>query len=134
VGSRANRLNPRAREAAPEIHKLLLDSQGLDGGPIELRIYRGADGQFKLYDDAGDSYDYEKGQHSVISLRWNDSAALLTIGTREGSYPGMVETRAFRIVLVGSAHGTGVEVTGKADKEITYDGKETNVSLRNREQ
>jgi alpha-D-xyloside xylohydrolase len=100
------------------------------GGPIELRIYRGADGQFNLYDDAGDSYDYEKGQHSVIPLRWNDSAALLTIGAREGSYPGMAETRAFRIVLVGSARGTGVEVTGKADKEITYDGKETKVSLR----
>jgi alpha-D-xyloside xylohydrolase len=100
------------------------------GGPIELRIYRGADGQFNLYDDAGDSYDYEKGQHSVIPLRWNDRASVLTIGTREGSYPGMVETRAFRIVLVGSAHGTGVEVTGKADKEITYDGKETKVSLR----
>jgi alpha-D-xyloside xylohydrolase len=100
------------------------------GGPIELRIYRGADGQFNLYDDAGDSYDYEKGQHSVISLRWNDSDALLTIGAREGTYPGMIETRAFRIVLVGSARGTGVEVTGKADKEITYDGRETKVSLR----
>jgi alpha-D-xyloside xylohydrolase len=100
------------------------------GGPIELRIYRGADGEFNLYDDAGDSYDYEKGQHSVIPIRWSDSAALLTIGTREGTYPGMIETRAFRIVLVGSAHGTGVEVTGKADKEITYDGKETKVSLR----
>ncbi len=100
------------------------------GGPIELRIYRGADGQFNLYDDAGDSYDYEKGQHTVIPIRWNDSAALLTIDAREGTYPGMVETRAFRIVLVGSAHGTGVEVTGKADKEITYDGKETKVSLR----
>ena len=36
------------------------------GGPIELRIYRGADGQFDLYEDAGDGYDYEKGQHSVI--------------------------------------------------------------------
>ena len=30
--------------------------------------------QFDLYDDAGDSYDYEKGQHSVIPIRWNDSA------------------------------------------------------------
>jgi alpha-D-xyloside xylohydrolase len=100
------------------------------GGPIELRIYRGADGEFNLYDDAGDSYDYEKGQHSVIPIRWNDSAELLTFGTREGSYPGMVENRAFRIVLVGSAHGIGGEVTSKADKQIAYDGKEIKVSLR----
>ena len=30
-GSRANRLNPRAHDAVPEIRKLLLESQGLDG-------------------------------------------------------------------------------------------------------
>ena len=46
----------------------------IPSGAIELRIYRGADGEFKLYDDAGDSYDYEKGQHAVIPIRWNDSA------------------------------------------------------------
>ena len=33
-GSRANRLNPRAHEAVPEIRKLLLESQGLDGAKI----------------------------------------------------------------------------------------------------
>jgi alpha-L-fucosidase 2 len=33
-GRRANRLNPRAHEAVPEIRKLLLDSQGLDGAKI----------------------------------------------------------------------------------------------------
>jgi alpha-L-fucosidase 2 len=33
-GSRANRLNPRAYEAVPEIRKLLLASQGLDGAKI----------------------------------------------------------------------------------------------------
>jgi alpha-L-fucosidase 2 len=33
-GSRANRLNPRAHEAVPEIRRLLLESQGLDGGKI----------------------------------------------------------------------------------------------------
>ena len=37
-------------------------------GPIELRIYSGADGAFALYQDAGDSYDYEKGAHSLSSL------------------------------------------------------------------
>jgi alpha-D-xyloside xylohydrolase len=100
------------------------------GGPIELRIYRGADGAFNLYDDAGDSYDYEHGQHAVIPTRWNDSTGVLTIGAREGSYPGMVEKRTFRIVLVGSGHGTGGDVTDKADKVIAYDGREISVNIR----
>jgi alpha-D-xyloside xylohydrolase len=99
------------------------------GGPIELRIYRGADGAFDLYDDAGDSYDYEKGQHSVIPIRWNESAGVLTFGKREGSFPGMIEKRTFRIVIVGSGHGIGGEITGKADKEVTYEGAETRISL-----
>jgi alpha-D-xyloside xylohydrolase len=100
------------------------------GSSIELRIYRGADGAFNLYNDAGDSYDYEHGQHAVIPTLWNDSAGVLTIGAREGSYPGMVEKCTFRIVLVGSAHGVGGDVTAKVDKEITYDGKEIHVNLR----
>jgi alpha-D-xyloside xylohydrolase len=100
------------------------------GGPIELRIYRGADGQFDLYEDAGDSYDYEKGQHSVIPIRWNESAGLLTIGRRQGSFPGMVEKRTFWIVVVKSGHGIGGAVTTAADKEITYEGNQTQVSMR----
>jgi len=99
------------------------------GGPIELRIYRGADGDFKLYEDAGDTYDYEKGQHTVIPIHWNNSAEVLTIGAHDGSYPGMFEERKFRIVLVRRAHGVGGDLTGKADKEIAYDGKEIRVSL-----
>jgi alpha-D-xyloside xylohydrolase len=99
------------------------------GGPIELRIYRGADGKFDLYEDAGDSYDYVKGQHAVIPMRWSDSAGVLTIGAREGSYPGVVEKRTFRIVLVGSGHGTGGEVTEKEDKEVFYMGSEISVSF-----
>jgi len=104
----------------PEIEYATQDS----GGPIELRIYRGADGEFNLYEDAGDSYDYEKGQHSVIPITWNDQAGVLTIGAREGSYPGMIAKRVFRIVLVGKGHGIGGEVTTKVDQEITYEGTE----------
>jgi len=100
------------------------------GGPIELRIYRGADGQFDLYEDAGDSYDYEKGQHSVIPIRWNESASLLTFGEREGAFPGMVEKRTFRVVVVGSGHGTGGEMTSKSDKEIVYEGKKIRATFR----
>ena len=99
-------------------------------GPIELRIYRGADGAFNLYEDACDSYDYEKGQHAVIPMRWNDSSGVLTIGTREGSYTGMVEKRTFRVILVGSGRGTGVDVTDHAEKEIAYDGREVSVNFR----
>ena len=99
-------------------------------GPIELRIYRGADGKFDLYEDAGDGYEYEKGQYSVIPLRWDERSSVLTIGTRQGSYPGMIEHRKFRVMLVGSAHGVGVDASGVANAEISYEGKEVQATIK----
>jgi alpha-D-xyloside xylohydrolase len=94
------------------------------GGPIELRIYRGADGSFNLYEDSGDSYDYEKGQHAIIPIHWNDKSGTLTIGARQGSFPGMAEKQTFNIVFVGEDHGAGEAVSSRFDRQITYDGTE----------
>ena len=99
-------------------------------GPIELRIYRGADGKFDVYEDAGDGYEYEKGQHSVIQIQWNDHNSSLTIGARQGSFAGMIEHRKFRVVLVEGGHGTGVDVTGTANAEISYEGKEVHTTIK----
>lgn len=91
--------------------------------PIELRVYRGKDGSFTLYEDAGDSYAYEQGEHSTIALSWNDTTQKLTIGARKGTFPGMTAGHTFNVVWVGDAHGAGVEPT-TADVVITYDGTE----------
>ena len=37
--------------------------------PIELRVYRGADGTFPLYEDEGDNYNYEKGGFATIPIQ-----------------------------------------------------------------
>ena len=91
--------------------------------PIELRIYPGADGDFTLYEDENDGYDYEKGVHATIGLHWDDGAKTLTIGAREGSFPGMLEKRTFRVVVVGAGHGTGIAASEKADKTVAYSGE-----------
>lgn len=48
------------------------------GEPIELRVYPGADGAFRLYDDAGDGYGYEEGAYGVTSFTWDDRAKRLS--------------------------------------------------------
>ena len=75
--------------------------------PLEIRVYPGADGSFTLYDDAGDGYAYEQGEKATIPLTWNDATKTLTIGARQGTYPGMPATRTFRVVLVGPQAGIG---------------------------
>jgi alpha-D-xyloside xylohydrolase len=96
--------------------------------PIEVRVYRGADGDFTIYEDENDTYNYEKGAYSTIPLHWDDSKQALTIGDRHGQFPGMLESRTFRVTFVGENHGVGVDVTVNPDTLVTYAGKTTTVT------
>jgi alpha-D-xyloside xylohydrolase len=73
-----------------------------EGGdaPIELYIYPGQDGHFTLYEDEGDNYNYEQGLFARTPFFWDDQFQQLTIGSREGSYPGMPASREFRLIIV----------------------------------
>lgn len=96
---------------------------------LEIRVYPGADGEFVLYEDEQDNYNYEKGMYTTISFNWNDAKKTLTIRDREGKYPGMLKNRKFRIVLVDSRKGCGDGLTRKVDKVVTYKGNEVRVKL-----
>jgi alpha-D-xyloside xylohydrolase len=91
-------------------------------GPIELRVYTGADGAFDLYGDEGDNYDYEKGAHAVIPMHWSEAEHELTIGDRVGSYPGMQGEIKFDIVWVSRNHGAGEQVESRPDRIVVYKG------------
>ncbi len=85
---------------------------------LELRIFPGADGQFTLYEDEGDSYNYERGVYSTVSFSWNNKTRTLTIGERQGNYPGMLQTRLFTVVLPDGRQ-----------QEVRYDGSQQKVQL-----
>jgi alpha-D-xyloside xylohydrolase len=90
--------------------------------PIELRVYPGADGSFDLYGDEGDNYDYEKGAHAVIPIKWSQTNGTLVIGDRAGSYPGMSNSIKFHIVWVTQGHGAGGAVESTPDRTVEYTG------------
>src|SRR5690349_4870347 len=96
--------------------------------PIELRIYRGADGDFTLYEDENDGYNYEKGIYATIPFHWDDAKQTLTIGERKGTFPGMLTERRFHMVFVAEGHGTGITAESKPDKVVTYSGKKIAVT------
>lgn len=83
---------------------------------LELRVYEGADGEFTLYEDENDNYNYEKGIYSTITFTWNDAKNVLTISDRKGEFPGMLLERKFNIVLVG-----------KTNKVVDFKGKKVTV-------
>jgi len=97
--------------------------------PVEIRVYPGADGEFTLYEDENDNYNYEKGSYSIITFSWNDSKKVLTISDRKGSFPGMLKKRHFNIVRVAKNKGAGMDAIESIDKEVTYKGKKVKVKL-----
>ena len=85
---------------------------------LELRIYPGSNGSFTLYEDEGDGYNYEKGVYSTIAFEWNDKTKTLTIGARQGSYPGMLNDRKFTFVLPNGQQ-----------QEVNYNGQQQAIKL-----
>jgi alpha-D-xyloside xylohydrolase len=92
--------------------------------PIELRIYRGADADFTLYEDENETYNYEKGAYATIAFHWDEARQALTIGDRQGQFPGMLESRNFQVLFVGERHGGGINPEERPDKTVTYSGKQ----------
>jgi alpha-D-xyloside xylohydrolase len=96
--------------------------------PMELRVYSGGDASFTIYEDENDNYNYEKGARATIRIDWDDAGRRLTIGERQGQFPGMLRARTFRIVFVGENHGNGIEPTAQSDKTVDYSGKSVTIT------
>ena len=96
---------------------------------LEIRIYPGADGEFVLYEDEHDNYNYEKGVYSTITFNWDDKKKLLTINDRNGTFPRMLESRKFNLVVANDYKAVGENSVAKADKTVTYTGKKVTVKF-----
>jgi alpha-glucosidase/alpha-D-xyloside xylohydrolase len=86
--------------------------------PTTLKLYRGADGRFTLYEDDGISLDYLNNRATWIRFIWNDRARRLTIepGGPAGAASAPV-SRSFKLQLL--PEGT--------TKEVAYKGQRTEI-------
>lgn len=85
---------------------------------VEIRIYPGADGEFRLVEDDGTNYFDAKGHSSIITFYWDDAARQLFIAGRTGKFKGMLKKRQFRITLVG-----------ETERVVAYKGKKLTVKF-----
>lgn len=95
---------------------------------LQVRIYPGADGEFTLYEDEDDNYNYEKGKYTTVRMTWSDKDRQLTIHPRQGSYDGMLQNRNFRIVVVDNLKGLGLD-NESYTVNVEYKGKKLNIKL-----
>lgn len=89
---------------------------------LEIRIYEGSNGDFTLYEDEGDNYNYESGKYTTICFSWDNAKKELSIGAVNGSYSGMLNKREFKIVLVNK-EGTLL------NQKVTYTGEYLKVKI-----
>ena len=88
--------------------------------PTTLRVYRGADGDYTLYEDDGISQEYLQRRGSWTRMTWNDRTRQLTLdpGAPRGA-TNVATKRTFKVQLL--PEGT--------TKDITYSGARTSVTF-----
>jgi len=99
------------------------------GGPIMLNVYTGADGSFSIYEDDGTSRQYLNGAWSRIPLSYDEVSKTLTIGPREGSYPGMAARRIFHVRWMKPGTPRALAFDARPDATVTYTGGQQSVKL-----
>ena len=68
------------------------------GGYIdEILIYRGADGEFIVYNDKGDGYEYENGQFWSVKITYSEEQHILCMGNAKGK---MTPQRHWKITFI----------------------------------
>jgi hypothetical protein len=92
-------------------------------GSTALRVYPGADGDFTLYDDDGQSLGYRDGSDRStvwIHFHWHDQARNLTIepDARMKTWPGGARNCA--VELIGAAYQA---------KAVAFEGNKLHVKL-----
>src|SRR5699024_8742066 len=97
--------------------------------PVTLYVYTGRDGHFTLYNDDGESYDYQKGEYMEIPIQYDESTHTLHIGKRRGSFPGMLKNRTFNIVWIAKDQPKSLNFEARPDHIVHYDGSKVSLKM-----
>jgi alpha-glucosidase/alpha-D-xyloside xylohydrolase len=87
--------------------------------PTTIKVFRGADGEFTMYEDDGISLDYLQGRGTWTRMVWDDAAQRLTIepGPPQGAANVVTGPRTFRVELL----------PGGETRTVQYDGSRLEV-------
>jgi alpha-glucosidase len=103
-------------------------------GVLYLHVWKGnADNSFSLYEDDGNSYDYEKGSFSLRTITYQPSAGSITISEKQGNYSSPF--RKIRLMLHGfenasfSVNGNKTAST-VSENIVAVELDNSNVSIR----
>lgn len=98
--------------------------------PLRLFVCTGRNASFELYEDGGETYEYEKGAYSWIPLQYDEKTKTLTIGARKGSFHEMLNERTFEIVWITPDTKRGIDWTSTPDAIVHYNGNPITLTMQ----
>ncbi|HSL71344.1 MAG TPA: TIM-barrel domain-containing protein [Longimicrobiales bacterium] len=88
--------------------------------PTTLKVYRGTDGQYTLYDDDGVSQGYLNGRGSWTRVSWSERSRQLTIEPgAPGGAANVTGLRSFKVILLPEGTTRSVTYSG-APVRVTF--------------
>jgi alpha-D-xyloside xylohydrolase len=97
---------------------------------ITLFVYTGKDAAFTLYEDENTNYNYEKGAFTNIPFTYNEATKQLSIGERQGKFPGMFTNRTFKIVWISKTRAKELNFNQKEDEVVKYSANRIVVRMK----
>jgi len=97
--------------------------------PLILYVYTGIDANFELYEDENVNYNYEKGKYSIIPIQYDEKTHTLTIGKRQGEFPGMLKERTIHVIWISKDRKVKLDFNIKPNKILKYDGSAQSVKM-----
>ena len=115
--------NSEGARTTPSIVAFTDDGERLVGQPVgeptTIRVYSGANGQFRWYEDDGISQEYLDGKFAWTNLKWDDAAKRLTIERDTAAGTLELRPRWFEVQLFPE---------GKS-RVIHYDGRKLEIGF-----
>jgi hypothetical protein len=71
----------------------------------------------------GVTYGYERNAFSRISMQYDDASGELLVGTRNGSYEGMPQTRTLNVRLITPGEANAANLDTAPDATLEYSGQ-----------
>lgn len=107
------------------------DVNNLNGNneDIHINVFPGGNGRFTMYEDAGNSQNYDSAYATTeITGTWDGNIQTVTIAPRKGTYEGMPAERNFKVKVLASVAPTSVKVNG-TDACWKYDGYDMSFTI-----
>jgi alpha-D-xyloside xylohydrolase len=67
---------------------------------ITFNVYSGSNGEFSLYDDFGDNYNYENGEFLMVELGWIEKEKELKIINKFGDYKSKLNLEQLKVNII----------------------------------